>query len=400
MQKVFNRERFGKPQVLAGLLLLVFLAQCLWLVAHISPGAVSTEEFARVQDGLAQWHTFRIAGIAVVFRNRPDASLNLAYGPNHSPLWYLIESAPLALFRADLTSALGIWLSRIPYLFIGTMLGASLWYVSRRLYGNNGGYIALSLYCFSPAVIRSTVLWFAPPNIAGAWGTFGAVFTAIAVSHTLYAPREVILWNWRRIVLLGISLALAIGSRFSLVIVLPLLIIFMLYVAWERRAAALAIFLASCAIASFLLFLSYFLQWRTFFSSLLTANWFDLNGPALVMAGAWLPALRELAASGPVLLLLGPAALIGYALWPRPRYFGNSAPLMVAVSFLVWRAGTPHQPNSVFGLIAVVFLFLFIAGVAADFLETSFRELTASIIAGLLVANALWNLIRIAAIHP
>ena len=50
MQKVFNRERFGKPQVLAGLLLLVFLAQCLWLVAHISPGAVSTEEFARVQD--------------------------------------------------------------------------------------------------------------------------------------------------------------------------------------------------------------------------------------------------------------------------------------------------------------------------------------------------------------
>src|SRR5438874_9707368 len=183
MQKVFNRERFGKPPVLAGLLLLVFLAQCLWLVAHISPGAVSTEEFARVQDGLAQWHSFRIAGIASFFRSRPDASLNLAYGPNHSPLWYLIEATPLALFRADLTSALGIWLSRIPYIFIGTMLGASLWYVSRRLYGNNGGYIALSFYFFSPAVIRSTVLLFAPPEISGGGGTFRAVFTALVVLH-------------------------------------------------------------------------------------------------------------------------------------------------------------------------------------------------------------------------
>jgi len=33
------------------------------------------------------------------------------------------------------------------------MLGGSLWYVARRLYGNAGGYIALALYCFSPAMI-------------------------------------------------------------------------------------------------------------------------------------------------------------------------------------------------------------------------------------------------------
>lgn len=399
MAKVFSRERFGKPQILAGLLLLVFLAQCLWLIAHISPGAVSTEEFARVQDGLAQWHSIRIAQIATALRGRIGLNPNLAYDPVHSPLWYLIESAPLALFGVDLTSALGIWFSRAPYVFIGAMLGASLWYVSRRLYGNSGGYISLALYCFSPAVIRASVLWFTPPNIAGAWGTFGAVFTAIAVSHTLYAPREVVWWNWRRIVLLGISLALAIGSRFSLAIIFPLLLAFMLYVAWERRAAAIAIFCASCAIATLLLFLTYFLQWRTFFSSLLNARWFELTGPALVMSGSWLSAFRELSASGPVLVLLGPAALIGYALWQRPRYFGNAAPLIVFLMFLVLRAGTPHQANSVFGLTAAIFLFLFISGVAADFLETHFRELTASVIAGLLLANALWNLIRIAAIH-
>ena len=32
MVRFFSRERFGRPQVLAACLLLVFLAQCLWLV--------------------------------------------------------------------------------------------------------------------------------------------------------------------------------------------------------------------------------------------------------------------------------------------------------------------------------------------------------------------------------
>jgi len=43
-------------------------------------------------------------------------------------------------------------------------------------------------------------------------GSFGAGGPAIAVAHTLYAPREMVLWNWRRILLLGLSLALAPGT--------------------------------------------------------------------------------------------------------------------------------------------------------------------------------------------
>ena len=79
----------------------------------------------------------------------------------------------------------------------GLLLGASLWYVARRLYGNLGGYIALGLYCFSPmAITRSSQI---QPDILGAWGAFGLVFTGIAAAHTLYAPRDVVLWNWKRI---------------------------------------------------------------------------------------------------------------------------------------------------------------------------------------------------------
>ncbi len=61
--------------------------------------------------------------------------------------------------------------------------------------------VALGLYCFSPMAIGSASQ--IGPAIVGAWGGFGLIFTSIAVAHTLYAPREVVLWNWRRILLHG-----------------------------------------------------------------------------------------------------------------------------------------------------------------------------------------------------
>jgi apolipoprotein N-acyltransferase len=65
----------------------------------------------------------------------------------------------------------------------------------------------------------------------------------------------------------------------------------------------------------------------------------------------------------------------------------------------VLRAGSPHETDSVFGLIALVFLFLFIAGIAADCLETRFREVATAVMAGLLAANAIWNLVGMAKIR-
>src|SRR5438874_1049661 len=82
---------------------------------------------------------------------------------------------------------------------------------------------------------------------------FGTIFTGIAVAHTLYAPREVILWNWRRTLLLGVSLALAVACQFSLAILAPFTLAFMLYLAPTRRAAALIIWSAACALALILL---------------------------------------------------------------------------------------------------------------------------------------------------
>jgi hypothetical protein len=392
--RFFTRERFGKPQILAAMLLLVFLAECGWLIAHEGPGSISAEEYSRVGEGLAQWHGKLVAGTPT----GPEGSGAIrmrgnAYDSEHAPLWYLVESAPLAVFRINLDSRFGLWLSRLPYVLIGGLLGASLWYVSRRLYGNAGGYIALALYCFSPAVLRSSSLWVSEPNVVGAWGTFGAVFTAIAVSHTLYAPREVVLWNWRRILLLGISLAVAIGSQFSLAIILPLLLIFMFYLAPERKGSAFAIFTAALGVAIILIFASYFFHPLLFWRGITNGVFLDASGHALAMSGAYLQLGKELIAAGPILALLVPSALVTYVAWPRSRYFGNAAPAILALLFLILRVASPHNPESVFTLLAVIFLFVFVAGIAADLLETKARELTLALLVGLLTANAVWNLI-------
>jgi len=400
MGKFFTAERFGTSQLLAGCLLLAFVAQCAWLIAHQQPGLIFPQELSRVQEGWAQWRGHGVAGTPTGLVN-PGAAVRLRgspYDQDHSPLWYLIESAPLAMFNIAPDSSSWLWLTRAPYVLFGTLLGASLWYVSRRLYGNAGGYTALALYCFSPSVIRASTLWVSPPNIAAAWGTFGAVFTAIAVSHTLYAPREVVLWNWRRIALLGVSLALAIGSQFSLVLIVPVLLLFMLYIAPERKGAAVVILLAACGVALVLLFCAYFLHPGLFIHGITNAIIFRGSVAALHLSGSYLQVLRELAASGPVLVLMVPASIAIWLAWRRSRYFGNTAPLLVATLFLGLRLLSPHEDGSIYGLLAVVFLFVFVGGIIADLLETKARELGTAVVVGLVAANALWNLVGLAKI--
>lgn len=397
MSRFFNRERFGRPQILAGLLLLAFVGECLWLIAHQPSSAISTDELAWIEAGVAQWHGQGVAGTAIT-KSLPDGLRASDDDREHSPLWYLIGAAPVAPLGIAPGSALWIWLTHGSYVLFGTLLGGSLWYVSRRLYGNAGGYIALGLYCFSPTVIRASTLWFAQPDIAGAWGTFGAVFTAIAVAHTLYAPREVVLWNWRRIVLLGVSLALTVGSQFELAIIVPLLLGLMLYVAPERKTAAVAILGAACAVAIALLFAAYSFHPGIFWQSLTDAKLLGSQAQAFAMKGAYAQLGKEVVISGPVLAVLIPAALITYLWQRRSRYFGNTAQLMIALLFAALRVGSPHAAESIFSLLAVVFLLVFVAGISADLLETKSRELAAAVLAGLLGANAVWNVVKLAGI--
>jgi hypothetical protein len=406
MSGYFTRERFGRPQFLAGLLLLAFLAQAAWLVRSElrvpSASPLSGPEAARITAGWRQWHAQGIAGapyphsLGTGFTEISEDG----YDTERSPLLSIATAAPLLVWperfsNAD-ASAYWRWLPRLPFLACGVLLGASLWYVARRLCGNTGGFIALTFYCFSPSLIQSAAAWHTEPEIVAAWGAFGAVFTAIAVAHTLYAPREVVLWNWRRIVLLGISLATAVGSQFSLIVLAPMALAFLLYVAPVRRKAGLVIWIAGSMVGAFLLFAAYFFHSHALAASMRNAAFWGATWRGFTVPGVYRQVAVQIGRACPALALALPVAAVTYVAWPRTRYFGNTAPLLVALLFLILGMAHPHIGGAGFLLAAVPFLFIFVSGVLADLLETRYRPLTAACILGMMAAYVVWSLINLA----
>jgi hypothetical protein len=369
----FNRERFGVPQVIGAVLLLFLLAQCAWFIAYVP---LTQTEATYVRGGLDY-----LSGQAVVFDSV------------RSPLVSLLAALPLRVLHPDAATRYydqfyldsHRWLIRLPFVISGLLLGASLWYVARRLYGNTGGYIALGLYGFNPAVVSH--ISFAGPEVIAAWGAFGAVFTAIAVAHTLYAPREVVLWNWRRILLLGFCIYLMAGAQFSTALLLVLALCFMLWAVPHRRGAALVIFAASCAVATVFLLLAYLFRFVDFRHGLATAQWMHLSlhslGSPLVYRSASSFYIRE--APGPTFLFL--LALLAYVPWRRARFFGSTAPLLVVVLLLVMAFSMPGMAGYALYFVALPFILLFSSGVLTDVLENPRLNWALGIVMGVILTQ-------------
>jgi 4-amino-4-deoxy-L-arabinose transferase-like glycosyltransferase len=360
----------GAPQITALALLFLLFLQCLWFMAHVP---ITEMESSYIEDGML--HVQRLVNAATAFR---------------SPLIPVLAGVPATAIDAkgDFAHLSDYrFLIRLPFLVAGLLLGASLWYVARRLYGNLGGYIALGLYCFSPLVItRSSQV---QPDMVGAWGGFGLIFTAIAAAHTLYAPREVVIWNWKRILLMGISLALCVGAQWSLWVLLLPALGFMLWVGHRRPLAALAIFAAACAVGILLLWGGFSFRPAEFAAALRAANWIEFS-PAHISTRSALSLLALFFLQnglGTVILLL--SALLTFAVWRRTRYFGNTAPLVTALVLVLLGLTMQHFAGLVFLFISLPFLILFMAGISADLLETRYAVFANAIIVGVLIANAI-----------
>jgi hypothetical protein len=402
MHPYFTRNRLGRSQLLAGLLLLAFLAQAAWLVhaqLRIAEGP-QDEEAGRISEGWRQWHGRGIAGapLGEAAVSDPFSEAD-GFDREHSPLLYLVSAAPLLAWPHDLdrtSSAEWQWLPRLPFLAFGVFLGGSLWYVARRLCGTIGGFIALIFYCFSPSFVQASAVWHTEPEILAAWGAFGAIFTSIAVAHTLYAPREVVLWNWRRIVLLGVSLSIAVGSQFSMIVLVPIALALMFYVAPVRRKAAFVIWAAACGVACLFLFGFYFFHPHVFAASLRHAEFLSVTWRGFVVLGVYKQIGLHIVRACPALMLALPAAVAAYAAWRRARYFGNTAPLLIALLFFSCAIAHPDLGGTGFLLGAMPFLFIFTAGIVADLLDTDYRPLVSAVVAAILLAYVAWSLVGLA----
>lgn len=382
MGKGTFRERYGVPQIVAVGLLLAMFAQCAWFLAYVP---LSQLEASYIRSGFEFMAHAGSGG---------DTS--------HSPLISLLASVPLRLFAHDAFAQRfdqffldqHRWMIRLPFVFSGLFLGASLWYVSRRLYGNTGGYIALMLYAFNPACVAQ--MSFASPEIVGAWGAFGAVFTAIAVAHTLYAPREVVLWNWRRILLLGFCIFLMVGAQFSTVWILLLALGFMLWAVPHRRGAALAIWGSSSFVGFVFLAAAYLFRAGAMIQSLAAARWFPFSPGAITsglvyrVVGSFFDNRNTFAATALFLI-----ALLVYLAWKRARFFGNSAPLLVSILLLALSIILPGQSLALL-FVALPFMMLFAAGVLTDLLESDRITIALGVVMGVLLLQAVTSIMGLA----
>ena len=396
-----SSQRTPKPvrphHLIALMLLAAFVAQCSWFIASVPLSQLEADQVAR---GFAQLRRVALTvepvssplvpllSVAGILFQRPDDSLLHPTTPTEGAL-----GTPLDQFWLDQHR----WFIRTPFLFAGACLALSLWYVARRLYGTAGGNIALGLYAFSPGMVAASSM--AGPQVFAAWGAFGVIFTAIATAHTLYAPREVIFWNWRRIALLGISIAFAAGAHWPLLWLMLAAAAFMLWAVPHRRPAALLILLAGAVVALVLLDFCYLSDLHALLRGA-THNGLPTWEPQSLSPGLLARLLGnfyfEAAPAG--LIALG-IALPAWCASRRSRFFGNTAPFIVLLFLLAMSMLFPQSGATAILFATVPFLILFIAGVFADLVEGRLQAPAHAVIFALAAAQAAYSVASLMRLH-
>jgi hypothetical protein len=391
-----RRFRFNRPQRIAAALLALFLLQGFWLVAHQtlsdrdyqfarcgrevwerpSPLAGYYTTCGNIHDGIL---VYRLAGLPLTINFELERLLDHLRKPEDRVIQVAGEVSPWEL-RHQITHVL--LLLRLPFLFAGCALGAGLWWVTRRLFGNLGGYTALALYCFSPPILRACVTPSA--EILTALAVYGGVYTCIGVAHAMQGPRR----RWRpRILLLACAFGIAAASHIAALPVVALLgLIAMLWVAEGRRAQVLPIVLIAVAGAFVLLFACYGFSPDAF-------SYVFRSGAGFLSVS--IDPARRFFASLPNagLSIAAAAALLLYLAFRRSRYFGNTAPLFCAfVLFVLVLTGTQGSP----WLWAIPFLLTFIAGVFADAYESPRGRLALAAAAAIVALQAAFCVLSLA----
>jgi hypothetical protein len=374
-----RRFHFNLPQRIAAGMLLLFLVQGLWLTAHQT---LSDRDYQYARCGREMWErpsplagyfttcgnihdgvlAYRVAGLPLTLNLLAERGMDLFRKPEDRVVQASSgQGAELTTWELRHQMTHVLLLLRLPFLACGCVLGGGLWWVTRRLYGNLGGYVALALYCFSPAILRACIS--PSPEVFAALGVYGGVYTCIGVAHAMQGPRR----KWRpRIVLLTVLFGIAAASHIAALPVAALLgLVLMLWIAEGRRSQVLPAMLLVSAGALLLVFACYGFSPDAFsylFRSAAGFLSFSLE-PARRFFSTLGNAGISLAAASATLLYLGV---------PRSRYFGNTAPLLCAVLLLVLvTSGVPGSP----WIWALPFLLTFVGGVFADAFDTPRRRI-------------------------
>ena len=368
---ILRRFRFNLPQRIAAGFLLAFLIQGFWLTGHQT---LSDRDYQYARCGREMWErpsalagyytscgnirdgilAYRLAGLPLTVNFAVERALDHFRKPEDRFVQTGSSQVSTWEMRHQMTNVL--LLLRLPFLFAGCVLGGCVWWVTRRLFGDLGGYTALALYCFSPPILRACVV--PNPEVLTALGIYGGVYTSIGVAHAMQGPKR----KWRpRLVLLTLLFGTASASHIAALPVVVLLgLVFMLWVAEGHRSQVLPLLLMCTVGAMLLLFACYGFSPDAFsylFRSAAGLLWFSID-PARRFFSTLNNAGVTIAAVASLVLYLGIR---------RSRFFGNTTPLLC--SLILMSLVLTGTQGSVW-LWAIPFLVTFIGGVFADAYES------------------------------
>ena len=375
-----RRFRFNLPQRIAAALLALFLVQGLWLIGRQAQAALTLQSFEhhsgdwpaiyagsladcpQVPDGILVCYMVRIP---VAFQRLAEQRPSLSVAPQD-------EARDPHPFTTQI-------LMRLPFLAAGVLLGGALWWVTRRLYGNRGGYTALAFYCFSPAVLQASTV----PNAAipAALGVYGGIYTCIGVAHAMQGPKR----KWRpRIVLLTAIFACTAASHLpALAVAAALGVALMLWVAEQNRRLVIPVILIATAVSLAAVFVGSGFS-VTAFASLLGPGAGGINLSLRPATGLFGSIFNAGITTGAVI------ALALFLSARKFRYFGNTAPLLCVLLLLALPADSASP-----WLWALPFLLTFVAGVFADAYESSQGLLVTAVACLLVLLQAVASILSI-----
>ena len=380
----------GRAQRVAGLLLLMLLGECLWTIGH---QPLDANDYRYAHCGREMWEApsvlqgyfttcgnlngdgtlaYRLAGFPLTAQRVVLLSVDHFRKPENR----VFANGSLNGTTWEARHELGFvkYLLRLPFVLFAVWLGGGLWWVSKRLFGPEGGALALALYCFCPAIVRYATR---PNNeILAMWGLYGLTYTAMGVAHALQGPRR----KWKpRIVLLTVALGMtAMAHLLAAIVGFIAGAGFFLYLAERRRAYVSQIMIYAALGAMVMVFAGFSFKMSAFlyvFSGGSARSWFSLDAARRFMMT---PANAGIAVAAAV------AAVVYWRNKPS-RYFGNTAPLLMVLMLLPLYT---TQVVSAPWVWALPFLFTFVGGVFADALESRERKMFVVLSAGVVVTQA------------
>jgi len=131
--------------------------------------------------------------------------------------------------------------SRLPFIFISILLGLLLFFFSKELYGTRAGYFALTLYSFSPAILGFNTL--VRTDLLVSFFIFGTIYLLWKLIMQGYTKT--------RLILVGISLGLALASKYTAIFLIPVIVLLFLIKAFQNKSnikKSLKKFLIRCLI--------------------------------------------------------------------------------------------------------------------------------------------------------